>query len=233
VPAGTSLTPYTGPLTITKDGTVIDSKDVAGALDIRAKNVVIRNSKIHDDMSAVAGINVTDGATATITDSEIYNFQVGIVYTGFTATRVNMHDITFDGLKMSSNATLRDSWIHNPKPQADAHWDGVQVQNGVTDTLIEHNNIDPSGADTNSALFLCPDLGPTTDGPLVVKDNWLNGGNYTVYILDGANGTYYIRDIEFTGNRFGRDNSFGPTYVNVPVNWSGNVWDDTGATLQP
>jgi hypothetical protein len=228
VPAGTTLTSYTGPHTITEAGTVIDSKDVRGALVIKAKNVVIRNSKIHDDPQADAGIYVTGSGSATITDSEIYNFPVGITYSNFTAIRVDLHDITFDGLKMSSDARLQDSWIHDAQPTSDAHWDGVQVQNGVTNTVIQGNNIDASGANTNTALFLTPDLGPTTDGPLTVTGNWLDGGNFTVAILDGNDGEYYIRKISVTNNRFGRDNRYGPANVNVPVTWSGNVWDDTG-----
>jgi hypothetical protein len=231
VPVGTVLTPYTGPHTITTAGTVIDSKDITGSLSIQAKNVTIRNSKIHDDLSATAGINVEDNGSATITDSEIYNFQVGIVYSNWTAIRINMHDITFDGMKMSSNARLQDSWIHGPKPSSDSHWDGVQVQNGVVNTVITGNFIDASGPGTNSALFLCPDIGPSTNGPLTVTGNWLDGGNYTVFILDGANGKYFISNISVTNNRFGHAAQYGPTDINVPVTWTGNVWDDTGAPL--
>jgi hypothetical protein len=230
VPAGTTLTTYTGPLIITTAGTVIDSKDVRGALIIRAKNVVIRNSKIHDDMGAVAGINVQDGGSATITDSEIYNFEVGIVYGNWTATRINMHDISFDGSKIGSNAQLLDSWIHSPKPTSDAHWDGVQVQGGVTNTVIKGNNIESTGADTNSAVFIADDLGPSTNGPLTVTGNWLNGGNYTIYANPGRGG-YSISNISITNNRFGHDAKYGPAYVSVPVTWSGNVWDDTGKTV--
>lgn len=229
VPAGTSLTPYTGPRTITMAGTVIDSMDVTGSLRIRAKNVTIRNSKIHDDLGAVAGIYVEDSGSASIYDTEIYNFQVGIVYNNWTATRVNIHDITFDGIKMASNATLRDSWIHQPRPTVDAHWDGVQVQSGVTNTFIHGNVIDATGADTNSALFLAPDLGPSTNGPLTVTGNWLNGGNYTVFANPGGNSNqYFIRDITVKNNRFGHGAKYGPAYVNVPVTWLNNVWEDTG-----
>ena len=231
VPAGTTLTRYTGPRTITAAGTVIDSKDVSGGLVIRAKNVTIRNSKIHDDPSAVAGVFVDGGGSATIVDSEIYNFEVGITYSNWTALRVDIHDITFDGMKMSSNARLQDSWVHDPKPTSDAHWDGVQVQNGVVNTVIQGNFIDASGADTNTALFLTPDLGPSTDGPLTVTGNWLDGGNFTVAILDGNNGEYYIKKISVTNNRFGHGGWYGPANVNVPVTWSGNVWDDTGKTV--
>jgi len=233
VPDGTPLTRYTGPHTITTAGTVIDSKDVSGGLIIRAKGVVIRNSKIHDDPDAVAGVFVDGSGSATIVDSEIYNFEVGITYSNWTAIRVDVHDITFDGMKISSNVRLQDSWVHNPKPSSDAHWDGGQVQNGVVNTVIEGNFIDARGSNTNTALFLTPDLGPSTDGPLTVRNNWLDGGNFTVSILDGDNGRYYISNISVTGNRFGREGRYGAAYVNVPLTWSGNVWDDTGRTVTP
>jgi hypothetical protein len=231
VPDGTTLSRYTGPSTITTAGTVIDSKDITQGLTIRAKNVVIRNSKIHDDQDAIAGVYVDNGGSATITDSEIYNVDLGITYGNWTATRVDIHDTSSDGVKMSSNAKLQSSWIHNPKPSSGAHWDGVQVQNGVVNTTIAGSTIDARGSGSNSALFLTPDLGPSSDGPLTVTGNWLDGGNFTLYALDGDNGRYYIDNISVTNNRFGRGAAFGPTYVNVPVTWSGNVWDDTGRTV--
>lgn len=231
VPAGIRLTAYTGPLTITTAGTVIDSMDITGALVIRAKDVTIRNSRIHDDPGAVGGVYVEDSGSATITDSEIYNFQVGITYSNWTALRVNLHDLTFDGMKIGSNVRLQDSWVHDPKPSADAHWDGGQVQAGITNTVIQGNVIDVSGGDANSALFLTPDLGPSSKGPLVVTGNWFDGGNFTLAVLDGDGGKYFISDITVTDNRFGRKGRYGPASVKVPVTWSGNVWDDTGETI--
>jgi hypothetical protein len=227
VPAGTTLTAYTGPKTITTAGTVIDGKDVSGALRIEAKNVVIKNSKVHG--SDEIGIYTTDTGSATITDSEVYGFQTGLVYSNFTALRLNLHDLSYDGVKLSSNASVRDSWIHAPKPTSDAHWDGIQVQNGVVNTVISGNNIDASGSGTNSALFLCPDLGPSTAGPLTVSGNWLAGGNFTVAVLDGNNGQYFVKDIRVTNNRFVSPGQYGYSNVNVPITQSGNVIDSSGA----
>jgi hypothetical protein len=228
VPAGTVLTAYTGPKTITVAGTVIDGKDISSNLVINAKNVVIRNSKIHGTSGTGVAVNAPNHVD--ITDSEIYGFEVGITYDSWTGTRLNLHDLTFDSIKMSSNATLQDSWIHAPKPTSDAHWDGIQIQNGVVNTVIKHNVIDAgdqSVVDTNSALFLVPDLDSSTNGPLTVTGNWLNGGNYTVYCLDGRDGQT-IRDITISGNRFGADHKYGYSYVNVPITQSGNVLDATG-----
>ena len=228
IPPGVTLTTYTGPSTVTAAGTVIDSKDIAGGIRIAAQDVVILNCLIHDNMLATAGVYVEDTASLLIIDTEIHTFQVGMVYANWTGIRLNIHDITFDGIKMGSNTELRESWIHHPVPQEDAHWDGIQVQAGITNTVIRGNNIDPSGVDANSALFLSPDLGPTSAGPLVVTGNWLNGGNYTVYCLPGYNGDI-ITDITFTNNRFGDDFKFGHSYVGMTLTQSGNVIDSTGA----
>ena len=43
VPAGTTLTRLSGNLNVTTDGTVIENKDIYGTVQIRARNVVIRN----------------------------------------------------------------------------------------------------------------------------------------------------------------------------------------------
>jgi hypothetical protein len=202
-----------------------------GALVVRAKDVVIRSSKIHGDLDAVAGVYVEETGSLTITDSEIFDVQVGISYSNWTALRVDIHDTTSDGVKISSNVRLQDSWIHDGKPDPGAHWDGGQVQSGLVDAVVQGSYIDASGPRTNAALFLAPDLGPSTRGPLTVTGNWLDGGNYTLYVLDGANKTYYIEDIKVADNRFGRSSRYGPADVTVPVSWSRNVWDDSGQTV--
>ena len=46
VPTGTTLTAYTGPMTITKDGTVIEGMIIDGTLVVDAANVTIKNCVI-------------------------------------------------------------------------------------------------------------------------------------------------------------------------------------------
>ena len=50
VPAGTALKPYNtsgADLVITKDGTILDGLDIYGDIKVRAKNVAIKNSRLH------------------------------------------------------------------------------------------------------------------------------------------------------------------------------------------
>ncbi len=193
--------------------------------------MTIQNSKIHGDFEDF-GVLVHSGSVR-ILDSEIWGFQNGISSSNWSATRVNLHGMTDDGVKLGSEVTLADSWIHDMKPSPDAHADGGQMQSGSTHVLVAHNTIDMASPDQlgNSALFISPDLGPSSAGPVTIKDNWLNGGNYTLFCVDGDNGKYFVRNISILSNRFGPDSNYGSVRVNVPVTAQGNVMDRTGVPL--
>lgn len=228
VPAGTVLR-ASGSLTITQANTVIDGLDISGSVTVQASGVVIKNSRIRGTGSY--GVYARSGRVS-IYDSEISGFENGIGFDNWSAYRVDIYGTTGDGVKLGSNVTLRDSWIHDLAPSPDAHADGGQVQSGVRNLVVSNNVIDLSTtARANAALFIAPDLGPSTDGPITITGNWLNGGNYTLFCVDGNWGQYYIGNISITNNRFGRSAQYGPAHVNVPITQSGNVWADTGAAL--
>jgi len=228
VPAGVTLTP-SGSLDITTANQVISGLDISGAVTVDAPGVVIKSSRIHGTDSN--GIDVRSG-NLTIYDSEIYGFENAIAYSDWKAVRVNIHSTYGDGVKLGSNVTLQDSWIHDLIPAAGAHSDGGQMQDGIRNLVVQHNVIDVSSAPTaNSALFLAPDFGPSTDGPVTIDSNWLDGGNYTLFCVDGNNGQYIVKNITITNNKFGRGAKYGSADVNVPITESGNDWADTGAGL--
>lgn len=227
VPAGRSLVP-SGSITVTKDNTVLDGLDIAGTVTIYASNVQVKNSRVTGTGTDV-GIWVRSGS-ATITDTEITGFENGIAGNGWTATRVNIHGSTGDGVKLGSSVTLEASWIHDLTPAPGAHSDGAQMQSGLVDVVVRGNNF---ALDTgvNAALFLAPDLGPSSAGPVTITGNWLDGGNFTVFCVDGNNGQYFTANISITNNRFGTNNRYGPLNVNVPVTLTGNVYDVSGQAL--
>jgi hypothetical protein len=222
VPAGTSLAAYTGPTTITKDGTVIDAKQITQSLEIAAKNVVITRSllsgKGDDEAIHVSG-------SLTISDSTISGGANGIGGDNYTATGVEVTQLTDDGFKLGNNVHVDRSWCHDLSPSTEAHADCGQMQAGVTNMSVT-NSWFVGGR--NSALFLAPDLGPNADGPVTIDNNVLDGGNYTLYCVDGNNGEYIVKNISITNNRFMRDYQYGPATVNVPITSSGNVWYDSG-----
>jgi hypothetical protein len=195
--------------------------------------VVIRNSRIAGSGSG-NGVWVRSGSL-TIVDSEIVGFENGIVGGAWTAQRVEITGMTGDGIKLGSNVLVIDSWIHDFSPAEGAHVDGVQMQAGEHGIVVEHNTIsvfnETTSSNGNSAAFLAPDLGPDSDGPVVITRNWLDGGNFTVSIVDGDHGRYHVKNISLSGNRFGRHSRYGPLQVNVPVVTSDNAWADTGASI--
>ena len=228
VPAGVTLTP-SGELLITTPNQVIDSLDIAGPVTVEAPGVVIKNSRIRG--SDVYGVIVNTGSV-TITDTEISGFENGIAGDNWVALRVNIHSVYGDGVKFGDDVTLQDSWIHDVTPSADAHADGGQMQSGVSNLVVRHNVIDMTSASSaNSALFIAPDLGPSTSGPVTIDDNWLDGGNFSLYCVDGNSGQYIVKNISITNNKFGRGAAYEPSRINVPVTQSGNVWADTGVQL--
>ena len=211
---------------ITTPGTVIDGRDVNGQLTVAAADVVIRNSRI-TARGASFGVYVRSGS-ATITNVEITGSDTGIAGDRWSATRVDIHGTTGDGVKAGSDVLLEDSWIHDPAPGPGAHFDGLQMQSGVVRLTVRNNVIDVSGAAANSALFLAPDLGPSSAGPVLIEGNRLDGGNFTVYCVDGNDGQYLVDNITIRNNVFGTQSAFGASRVNVPVTWTGNVFAGSG-----
>jgi hypothetical protein len=228
VPPGTTLKPWDGHTIVA--GETLDSWDIPTALDIQVPNVTIVRCHVHgnDTNDNAIGVKNDSGGLLTVVDSEIDTFSTGIGFDDWHATRVNIHDTGDDPTKLGNDVTLEDSWVHADTVTPGAHQDCGQMQNGVVDLVIRHNHLDSC---SNSALFITPDLGPSTDGPVTIDDNCVGGGNYTVHILDGNNQQYYVQNISLTNNRFMKPTGqYGPTDINVPVTESGNVWDDT---LQP
>jgi hypothetical protein len=232
VPAGTPLSPVAGELRVTTAGAVLDALDISGPVVVAAPNVTITRSRIHGTGEAF-GITVESGSV-TITDSEISDFANGVGFDNWTAERVNIHNMTEDGVKLGSNVTLADSYIHDLTPGPGSHGDGAQMQAAVHDLVVRGNVIDVSAWNgepgMNAAIFLKPDFGPSSAGPVQIVGNFLDGGGYVLYCTTGAS-SYTVASITISDNRFGRDSGYGPVAIDVPVTADGNVWDDSGRPL--
>ncbi|MGB7979757.1 MAG: hypothetical protein WCF36_03065, partial [Candidatus Nanopelagicales bacterium] len=131
VPAGTPLSAYTGPSRITNAGTVIENKLITTPLVITssAHNVTIRNCRIAANGYWLV-LNDEGATNLQITDSELDGLNntsndAAVAGRNYTLTRVNIHN-TVDGLKLGSNVTVRDSYIHDLVVAGDSHNDGMQ-----------------------------------------------------------------------------------------------------------
>jgi hypothetical protein len=236
VPAGTTLTAYTGPTTITVDGSVIDSKLVTGCIVIEANNVTIKNSRLQSngcyfnilDNNGNTGLKLTDveidGQTNTTSDSSIGGDN-------YTCLRCNIHGTT-DGAKAGDNVVFRDSYIHDLAITSTSHNDSIQSL-GTNSLQIIHNTL-ISKSGSNSAIILSTGSASRMRNVLMQR-NLAGGGGYTIYGGYGA-GTddlSRVSNVSITENRistavYPRGGAFGAvTSVDPPaVSHSGNVWAD-------
>lgn len=159
VPAGVTLTSYTGPCTITTANTVIDSKLVNCQLRPMAAGIVIRNSRI---VGGVYGATGRNAPSFTVTDSDLIAPQVnqteanGLGEANFTAIRV---DVTGGnrGVYCRFNCVLRDSWVHgtNIASNSAAHASAVRQSQG---NLIIHNRLQCQANDNSAGGGCSADL---------------------------------------------------------------------------
>jgi hypothetical protein len=188
VPAGTTLTAYTGPMTITQDNVVIEGKIIDGSLRVTGDNVVFKNCKITYD--GWWGIDAEGGANITVQNCDIIgpgysgDSNAGILGSGnFIGNDISKSE---NGIVLLSGAsTVRGNYIHDLQDgTGDPHYDGISVQGGQNGVLIEGNTV--IGRDT-SAVFIKNDFGPIND--VTVNHNYLAGDPvYNIYVDGRANG---------------------------------------------
>ena len=254
VPAGTALSAYTGPCTITAANTVIEAKTVDCVLTIAAANVQIRNTRIN------GSVWIEDPAkpySFTITDSEIDAGPVDATHNDgrsaigkshFVATRVETHG-GIRGVWCEFACTVQDSWIHGQARDSGghAHESAVRMGDGST---IRHNTLLCDAPD------VAPDAGCSADltgyGDFApIRNNTIDknlfmatpGGTCAYGGSSGKDGSKpygnQAANISFSDNVFQRRNSvqasgrcgywFAVTDFDAtrPGNrWTNNTWDD-------
>jgi hypothetical protein len=243
--AAVTLTAYTGPMTITKAGTVIDSKIVNGALTINAHNVVIKNSLLK--VVNASAINSTDdNNNLLVEDTEITgqgkDSSTGgialISRTGYTLLRVNAHD-SGDITRMDGHAAIQDSWLHDPSGTNGAQHNDVIQSTNATYIRILHNRLENPHQQT-SCILLKADLGPISN--VVVDSNLMAGGGYSFYWYDANDYSKHISNGTISNNRFlrapnggffAKGGMYGPEAFRATTSpaWSNNAWQDTGQAI--
>ncbi|MDP9797362.1 hypothetical protein J2S43_005874 [Catenuloplanes nepalensis] len=225
VPDGVTLTKYTGPLRITAAGTVIDGKQIDGCLDVRARDVVIKRSKLTCGDIMIKIEQKT--ANLTIEDSDLDGAQTGFVagYWNYTLRRVDVHNIE-EGPRVGSNVIIEDSWFHSMHPAAsdEAHQDLMQT-NGGSNSTIRGNVFDATstvaGVSFNAAFQVGAEFEPLEN--VLVEENWFNGGGYTVNIRNDPQ----ISNVLFRNNVFGPRHGYGEV---SRADSPGIIWEDSNVS---
>jgi hypothetical protein len=237
VPAGSSLTTVTGNVTISTAGAVYADRQVNGCITVNAQNVTIRRVRV-----------VCQGASAiwsgssglVVEDSEIDCGTDGVGHTGltpgnYTARRVNAHGCE-NIFWAERNVVVEDSYLHDPvdyDPVRDPHTDTIQIPAGGSNITIRRNTVFGNYVNSSSfgnAAITAAGVPGMSASPLVIEDNLLAGGGYTVYCPGDA------PTATFNGNRFStrytsKIGGFGPVYFTCDdelAAGTGNVIHETG-----
>ena len=233
VPSGTTLTAYTGPMTITQAGTVIEGKIIDGTLTVDAANVTIKNCIIKNyGWWGIDGEGATN-LTVQYWTSPRAPVRTPMPHSGSGTFIGNDISQSENGIVLQGGASVvRDNYIHDLFDNfGEPHIDGISVQGGQDNVLIEHNTIE--SWDT-SAVFIKNDFGPINN--ITVRNNLMYGDAdrgdpaATVYVY-GPNTT----NVSITNNYIETGNWYYVATSNASPTLSGNIqWDNkTDATPYP
>lgn len=233
VPEGTQLTNHSGGLVVTTPGQVIDARRITGTVDIRAHDVVIRNSEIHSYID-----NEHNGTRYrfTIEDSTVAppsgcsswgNGAIGL--SNYTARRVRINGFP-DGFRVAGgNILVEDSFVTLCSANPSDHSDGIQAYGaaGGTNIVIRHNTIDQRAVTNGAATapIFIPNDGErqgNQDLSVTVTDNLLAGGGYSLRLY----GHLPFSAPAVTGNKIvDRTWAYGPLDVTCSQigTWSTNA----------
>ena len=244
VPAGFVPTPVQGDMMITRDGATVDGRDISGFLIIAASNVHVTRTIVRGHATPYTQntgvIRIDSGSNILIEDVEVAVAAPSATVDGiwgdhFVGRRLNIHG-GVDGLKAGSNTTLECSYIHDQAYFASdpnqgggpTHNDAIQILSGTGIRIVGNQLI--AAMDQNAAIQITQDFGAV--GDVHLETNWADGGGCTFNI--SHKGAASLTDVHVIGNRFGRNSFYACPILKstqTTLDLSGNVWDDTGATV--
>lgn len=226
----TNLTP-SGPVATSSDGQLIRGLDISGAVQINHGAVTLENCRITAAASSVVSVAENLSVPPIIQDCEIDGLGLGGAegsngINGYgTVRRCNIHSVE-NGINVTAPLLFEDNYVHDLAAPGAPHYDGVQIDGGH-DISIRHNTIINHHAQTSAVMI---DNAFNAVSSIVVENNRLIGGGYTVY-SDGRQGNGPISSVSFTHNRMGRGRwGYSAFSKNRPV-WRGNVDDITGRPI--
>ncbi|GIF71259.1 hypothetical protein [Asanoa siamensis] len=229
VPEGVTLTKAES-LDLVTDGQVVTGLDIDGCVDVHAKNVTIRQSRITCDRKTWAVRTFDTTENLVLEDVEIDGSGVNstaVCCDNYTLRRVDVHNV-IDGPRLGNNTAVVDSWIHDLARSGGSHNDALQTTGGAA-IVVKHNRLEPYDKAAKDPLNACVMVGSTSTPQvrdLVFEDNYCNGGNYSVGLRDDLSAESVI----FRRNVFGRDFRYGVVArpAHPGVTWADtNLWADT------
>jgi hypothetical protein len=242
VPAGTTLTTYTGPCNITTPNTVIDKKIVNCDLNIATTGVQITKSRINGTLNATEDSNTS----FSLIDSEVIAGVVQFAAVGTQHMTILRANITGGetSIYCYTDCNIQDTYVHAQGIPAHADWHlgGILANDGPTHLTVNHSSIacdtpsTPEDGGCSGDFNLFGDFGPISD--VLADSNLMVAATSLAYCSYGgtmakpyphANNVRYLNNIfqRGTNNKCGAFGSIDSFEINEPGNqWVNNKWDD-------
>ncbi|MBF9133461.1 hypothetical protein I0C86_31550 [Plantactinospora sp. S1510] len=228
VPVGAVLG-STGSLELKTDGQVLTNLHISGRVNVYAKNVVIRKSRIVAPDASCPIRTFGQARGLLVEDVEIDGRGIAgpAVSPGdYTLRRVDIHDVV-DGPRLGNRTSILDCWIHDLVRSGGGHNDLLQTAGG-SGILVRHNRLDAyrASGDPMSACLTITSTGGRLVSDLLFEDNYCDGGDYTVSVRADAVGS----NIVFRNNTFGRNHRYGVIARprQLGLSWENtNLWHDS------
>lgn len=244
---GTSLTEtLDGQIDINTAGTVLERKVINGCVVVNAPNVTIRQVVIN----CATGDGIYNNSTGlVIEDSDISCDDrvggTGITWQNYTVRRVNVHDC--DNVFWAEyNVVIEDSYIHDPicyNVKTDPHTDSIQIPDTGSNVTIRHNtiygnystvcDIDNDGKPDipsfgNSAITSTSGGALGGGSNVLIVDNLLAGGGYTLYCPNGKGNNFRVINNHFSTVFAPTVGGYGPWLdCQDEAEVTGNVYHET------
>jgi len=215
---------------ITGNNAVVDGVDIDGCVyvDVGVTTATITRSRITGNCNYMIRLATPNNPIdLTVSDTEIVGGAVQMQGAGYTWLRVNAHSFSGKAAMTGSNATVEDSYIHDPTCAPPDHQSGIGTNGGSTGVVLRHNTVDMTPTEcTSGGIANYDDFGAFHD--ILIENNLINSGGYCLKAGFEDNNAAGNSGMQVLNNVFGRKYNPECGTFGVVSNWmpgvSGNVW---------
>ncbi len=239
VPAGTTLTPRSGEVSVTSAGTTVKDLAVTGEILVEANNTTLEDDEVIASAgSGNRGIYIAPGVTGTVIDHDTCHGEgSGSQYCVFnkdSSTKIEDSYLYNCGECLNGPGTITNSFFDVTAVISGEHYEDIYYGGGEGSLIVNHDTmLNPQGQ--TATVFASNDFGD--QDTLTITNNLLAGGGYTLYggasCTTGECGTVN-GPVTVTGNRFSNKYypesgyyGVGAYFKTAVTTWSGNFWDAT------
>jgi hypothetical protein len=239
VPAGTTLTPRSGEVSVTSAGTTVKDLAVTGEINVEANNTTLEDDEVIASAgSGNRGIYIAPGVSGTVLNHVTCHGEgSGTQYCVFnksTSTKIESSYLYNCGECLNGSGTITNSFFDVTAVISGEHYEDIYYGGGEGPLIVNHDTmLNPQ--EQTATVFASTDFGDQTT--LTITNNLLAGGGYTLYggtscttgECGAVKGPVTVTDNRFSNKYYPESGYYGVAsyFDNAVTTWSGNFWDGT------